>query len=274
MRDIPRLLQLSLPVGATLLPIAGYLLLSRFDSSWKLAAGNNRAPLYPFWIVLVIYAPIAALAVVGALRSTAAGLQETILRLWAPGALVTYLALSPSVPFHALEGASVPLAILAVRAFRGRVGFAIAAAALGALAVAGAVHSATQVRDQIHANAQAYVFAPGEWDALRAIDRSPSGGVLAPAHISTAVPAYSGHPVWLGHPSWTPDFFGRGRRAEALFDGHVQGAAAVSFVRSTGARFILSDCLHPTNLAAPLAPLVAGRRQFGCAQLYEIRRQR
>jgi hypothetical protein len=261
-----------LPVTATLLPVAGYFLLSEFDASWELAAGNNRAGLYPLWIVLATFAPAGALALIGALRSRAVDLQGRVLRIWPLAALLTYALLSPSVPFHALEGTSLPLAVLAVQAFPQRVGLAAVVAGLGLLAVLGALRSVTMVRDSIHAGVQAYVFTPGEAEAFRYLDRnSQPGGVLAPTHITTAVPAYTGRATWLGHPSWTPDFFGRSRRAEALFSGAMTPSAAATFATSTGARFVLSDCRHPVDLTDRLGPLVRPPARFGCARVYELR---
>ena len=59
-------------------------------------------------------------------------------------------------------------------------------------------------------------------------------------------------------------------RAEALFDGRLQGPPAVRFVRSTGARFLFADCLARRDLSAELRDSLRSVRRFGCATVYEL----
>jgi uncharacterized membrane protein YqjE len=271
-REWRSLMPVGIVAGATFVPVGGYFLLSRLDDSWKLASENNTAPRYALWIVVATFAPMVALAVAGALRSPMGDVQERVVRLWPPAAFLTYFLLSPSVPFHALEVTSLPLAVLAVRAVRGRVALAALATGLAAIVVLGAVRMITLIRDSIHSGQQAYVFRPDEAAALRYLDHDRErGGVLAPAFITTAVPAYTGRPTWLGHPSWTPDFFARNRQAEDFFAGRMSPAASARFAASTGARFVLSDCRHRLDLESRLRPVVGARVAFGCASVYRLR---
>jgi len=52
----------------------------------------------------------------------------------------------------------------------------------------------------------------------------------------------------------------------------MRPAAARSFVRSTGARLLVSDCRHHTNLTRSLRPLLRSVHQFGCARVYLLKR--
>jgi hypothetical protein len=45
---------------------------------------------------------------------------------------------------------------------------------------------------------------------------------------------------------------------------------ARAFVRSTGARYVLSDCDYRADLARPLRPMLASVRRFGCASVYVV----
>ena len=47
--------------------------------------------------------------------------------------------------------------------------------------------------------------------------------------------------------------------------------AAVAFVKSSGARFLLSDCNNHVDLSVALAPIVRSVHHFGCATVYEVK---
>lgn len=78
--------------------------------------------------------------------------------------------------------------------------------------------------------------------------------------------------VWLGGGSWTPDWFRRIALAEALFAGGLPPAQARRFVRSTGARFLISDCRGRADLSSALRLDLESVRRYGCATLYVLRR--
>ena len=89
------------------------------DPSWELAAEANEAiGNLPVWSVAVALLPLAAVAALGVRRPESLG--EAMLLLWAPSAVLVFLFLSPSFAQHALEGISIPLAVLAVRGLVGR----------------------------------------------------------------------------------------------------------------------------------------------------------
>jgi len=121
-----------------------------------------------------------------------------------------------------------------------------------------------------------YALPHDDVAALRWVaGHAPAGGVLAPTPFAAALPAQTGRAVWVGHGDWSPDYPVRARRADELFDGRMRDpAAARSFVRSTGARLLVSDCGHQpgqARLAQTLGPLVARIRSFGCAQVFVLR---
>jgi hypothetical protein len=63
---------------------------------------------------------------------------------------------------------------------------------------------------------------------------------------------------------------GRTNFAQALADGTLPVDQARSFVRLTGARFVLTDCQDPADLTRTLAPLLQSVHRFGCAAVYEL----
>jgi hypothetical protein len=76
--------------------------------------------------------------------------------------------------------------------------------------------------------------------------------------------------VWVGNGYWSRDYTDRAKRARTLFTGHLSASASQTFVASTGARVLISDCSHHADLSRKLAPLLASTRQFGCARVYVL----
>jgi hypothetical protein len=197
-----------------------------------------------------------------------------MLLLWPPATLLVYVALSPSVPGHALEGLSLPLAVLAARGAQ-RLGapMAVAVAAGVVLTVPGLVKVAEFMRDRVGSHEQVWRLVDGERDALRFVERaSGPGGVLTSAYLGAAVPAHTGRQVWVGHPSWTPTYAVRAERADALFEGRLGADEARMTVAESGVRFLISDCRADADLGHVLAPDVIRTRRFGCAKVYEVKR--
>ncbi len=262
------------PTFATVLPLLYYLALSRTDPAWGVAQAQTELGGFPPWVVALALAPLAvpALAAVGGPLDT----QERMLRLWPPAALLVYLVLSPSVPAHAFEALSLPLAVLAVRGWkRFSVPRWVSAFAVTIAVVPGMAYVGLALAGSIQARAQPHLLLAGEANALRALDQDPRlGGVLPTAYLGSAVPAFSGRSSWVGHPSWTPDFLHRARLADDLFDGALTGHEGRKFVRSTGAAFLLSDCRDREDLEITLGPAAVTRRSFGCAAVYEVNHSR
>lgn len=274
LRDAARILW---PVlAAPLVPALYLLLLGRFDASWELGTDNYSTPLDGTMTVraAIALAPLLLPALLG-YRGPANGIGERILRLWVPLGLAMYLFPGTPVRFHAFNGLSIPLAILAVRGLapyvqRRPVAVAAAAAACLLLIVPGTVDRIRSARGAVYLNQQPYTLDPGERDALNALEAAPGpGGVIAPVDFAALVPYETGRETWVATPSWSPDFGERAAAVSNLFAGRLQPAEARRFVRSTGVRFVVADCRTTTDLRPLLPP--ARVEPHGCATVYELR---
>ena len=264
---------------ATAAPLVYYALLSRLDRSWVLA--DKFEPHWPWWTVPVTVAPLALPALL-AYRLRPTTFQDVALRAGPIAGLGLYTFLSAAgieaFPPHALQGLSIPLAILAVTGvatiplrLRPRSAAAAAFAAVALLTVPGTALALRSSLREISKNELPLYLTPGERDALAYLDRNPSpGGVLAPLTLGQLVPAKTGRPTWVGSTFWTPNFFQRVVFTDALFDGRMSPLRSVSFVRVTGARFLVSDCRGRSPLADSLRPILTSVRRFGCATVYEV----
>ena len=265
-RDLPWV-RMGIACGATFAPLLYYFVLSLTDPSWELAAEANEAiGNLPVWSVAVALLPLAAVAAFGVRRPESLG--EAMLLLWAPSAVLVFLFLSPSFAQHALEGISIPLAVLAARGLAVARRPALAAVVVALAVVPGTVYLVDWLRDTIGGPGQAHYLNAGEAEALAyldGIDEQP-GGVLTSARLGTLIPSATGRRSWLGHPSWTEDYDERARLAGELFSGAMPAQPAAELVAQSGARFVLAECgTHPTVLAH-LGPAL----HFGCARVIPV----
>lgn len=250
--------RLLVPAAATAAPLAYYAGLAHWDRAWDIAERQNEVPHAPAAALVLALAPALLLAR-SRLRSRTA--DEIILGAWPLATLVNYVLISQSVPLHALEGLSIPLAVLGVRAGLRR---GVGAAIVLALTVPGMVLAFTSLRDSTRGHAQAFVLRDAEADALRTLPRD--GGVFTSAYLGAAVPVFTSRKTWVGHPSWTPSFTQRALVAEDVLAGRTHDAGRV--VRATGARFVVADCDHRRDLRPLLKP--AGVTRVGCATVYDL----
>jgi hypothetical protein len=259
---------LAIPVVATALPLAYYVALSHTDSAWATVSTPNHFEHVGWWFVLGIVPPLA-LAAPG-VRLRGLDLQERMLLAWPVAALGLYFALNRSWFYHAFDGMSLPLAILAVRGLRRvRAPAPVAALAVLAFTVPGLAAYVKMLRREA---ADHFVVAP-EAAALSYLARMPApGGVLAREPLGSAVPAFADRQTWVGHPTWTPGWTLRAPQADALFTGRLPPAQARDLVRRTGARFVLADCHARADLSRLLGAAVGAPRRFGCAAVYAVRR--
>ena len=272
--SLGRLVRALWPVfGGAAVPAAYYALLSAVDESWARTAEVYREDFdrWPLWLLALSLAPLALPALLG-YRGRAEGLQERILRVWPPAALVLYLLPFGTFPFHAFNGISIPLAVLTVRGLAPWVragGWRPAAvvAAVALLVLPGAVDRVRLARAAVQIGVVPYRLDPGEADALDALDSNGRpGGVLASVYLGQLVPSRTGRETWVGHPSWTPGYARRSEAATELLSGRLSPTRSRALVRTSGARFVLARCGEQANLAG-----VARRvRRFGCATLYEM----
>lgn len=265
-------LALAVPAVGAALPLAYYYLLSHHDAAWKLAAHYEAIPRIPALVLLAGFGPLVLIAALGVRRPDGILIEQALL-LWIGACFVTYF-INGSFPAHALQGLSLPFAVLAVRGGqRLRLGPVTAALAVGLLTVPGLAYDARKFVNTARGSTVQYYLPRSDARALDWVaQHAPAGGVLAPTPFAAVIPSQTGRSVWAGHGYWTPDYPGRARQADRLFGGRMRPAAARSFVRSTGARLLLSDCRHHTNLTRSLRPMLRSVHQFGCARVYLLNR--
>nr|MDQ4042143.1 hypothetical protein [Actinomycetota bacterium] len=264
-----RLAAAAVPLGAIGVVLAYLYVLGQTDPHWEAGARQNEAPRFGAGYLLMGFAPLAAFAALGLRRPDT--VRERMLVLWPLAAFAVYLVVA-NARFHAFQGMSLPLAILAVRGWgRLRLPRAAGALAVAAVTLPGLVYAVDRLRDSVRFDRHPYVLRPAEARALAYLDDHPRpGGVLAPVAMGMSVPAHAGRSTWVGHFAWTPDFHGRRDRAEQLFSGRMAPQDAVVLVRATGARFLLAGCAHRADLRPLLRPLGATTRRFGCATVHEL----
>jgi hypothetical protein len=267
---------LAAPLAATAAPLVYYLLLSLLDPSWELAGRANDLPRWPWWVLVAGLAPLA-LPAAFAYRLPAPGSVDVALRAWPLAGLLVYFQPAGTFPFHALQGLSLPLAVLAVLALRSWLGerglpLAAAAAAVVVLCVVGTGYRVAELADAVHLGRQPFFLDASERAALRHLEReSEPGGVLAPVYSGIVVPAYTGRETWIGAGSWTPRQPQRTEEAEALFGGRLDAAEAEALVRRSGARFLYSDCHGRADVTAVVEGFTEPPRRFGCAMVWRVR---
>ena len=180
-------------------------------------------------------------------------------------------------PFHAFQGLSFPLAVLAVMAAREwlgerRVPLAGAVAVVLTFCVLGTVYRANELRSAVNYGLQPFFLEPDERDALRYLESRPEpGGVLTPVYSGIVLPAYTGRETYIGAGSWTPNADARREAAENLFAGRIGTAQARALVRRSGARFLYSDCHGRANIDRIVRPFTDPPRRIGCATVYRVR---
>lgn len=271
---------LLLPLGAALLPAVYYAVLGATDASWELASESNAAGAqaewsWPWWAIALTVLPLAAPAAL-AYRLPAPGWQDVALRVWPFAALAVYLLPVGTFPYHAFQGLTLPLAILAVIGVlsvwqRPRPALVLAAVAL--LTLPGLAHKLEVVKTSVEAGGDPFYVFPGEVEALEALERDERpGGVLSATYAGYMVPYRTGRETWIGPFSWTPDWKERQRKADGLFEGRIRGQAARAVVLESRARFLFKDCRKGlVDLEADLTPLLESVDRYGCATVYVLR---
>jgi hypothetical protein len=264
---------LVVPALATALPIVYFVVLAQIDPAWGEGSEDIGYPKEWVWLFVALV-PLAAFSVAGALRGRRPlrelDLQERMLLLWPLVTLVIYAALDRTFVYNVLSGITIPLAVLAVRGGRGLPRWA-AAAAIVVATLPALVNMVHDFRTNHGAGNSPRYLEAGEADALEYLDDSDrEGGVLTRFYLGQAVPSLAGRKTYVGHPAWTPDFNERVTATEELFAGDLPHARARELVRSSGARFVVTDCVEPVDLAAALGPLVRRTERFGCATVYEV----
>ena len=279
-RERPPAAILAVPAAACV-PAAYYALLERTDAAWELAGRVNAAGTqitwsWPWWAVVLTLAPLALPAAL-AYRLPAPSWQELAVRVWPLAALAVYLVPAGTFPYHAFQGMTIPLAVLAVQGVLSiwpRPRAAVVVGCLVLMVVPGTAHRFEVAVNSVRAAGDPYFVFAGEQDALDALESDPrAGGVLAPAYAGHMIPYRTGREVYVGALSWTPGWERRVVETRALFEGPMAPADAQALARRSGARFAFADCRPGLRDLRPLlGPLIERARRFGCATLYELRR--
>jgi hypothetical protein len=267
------------------LPLFYYLLLGKLDPSWSMARDASKHA-YPLLSIVLVLGPILPLALLG-YRGRTTSFWQTSLRLFPVAILLDYLISASgasATPLHAFQGVTVPLGVLAVQGYartswprvrHARLAILAAIALVTIPATAWELRLSSEFMGPAANNAN-YVN-PGERDALRflAADRQ-SGGVLSREYLGVTVPGETGRNTYVGDCLWSePNCSRRAQLSNELLFGQLAPAAARTFVKGTGARFVLTDC-KPMSLAAAatvsaeLTPLSTRVVRFGCADVYEL----
>jgi hypothetical protein len=258
-------------VGAGL-PLLYYFVLSRSDTAWRLAAHNEVIARLPALVLVAGLGPLALIASFGVRRPGAVVIERALL-LWIAGCFVTYFTVSSFAP-HALQGLSLPFAVLAVRGWqRLRLPAVLGALAIALVTLPGLAYDARKFINVAGGHAVQYYLTSSDARALAWVsDRAPSGGVLAPTPFAAVVPSQTDRAVWVGHGYWSPNYASRARLVDSLFGARLGRASARSLVLATGATVLIADCAHRANLTGRLRPLLGSVHRFGCARVYVLRR--
>ncbi len=278
-----RIAPLALTVAFAALPLGYFALLVHFDAVWQREREAGIST-YPLARVVEAFAPLA-LAAALAYRGRPISFIALTARIW-PFAAATVFLFSEwqgSGPTHALLGASVPLAVLAVEGVRSlpwgrapalaRATPALALALVAALTIPGTISimGVAKHADRVRFGNPHYL-TPGENAALAYLAREPRpGGVIAPFHLGMDVPPVTARQTYVGNCYWSePNCQHRSKTTERLLAGELSRAQADSLVQASGARFVLGDC-HSRDISSLLAPITLAVRHFSCATLYIVR---
>jgi hypothetical protein len=263
---------LAVPAIGAGLPLLYYYLLSHHDSAWKLAAQYEVIGRLPAIVLLAGFGPLALIAACG-VRRPDGDLIEQALLLWVGACVITYFANDSFSP-HALQGLSLPFAVLAVRGWRRlRLPAVLGVAAVALITIPGLIYNARKfVRTTNSSKLVQYYLPQSDAQALDWIaQHGLAGGILAPTPFAAVVPAQTGRPVWVGHGYWSQDYPVQAREVDRLFGGRMSKTASRAFVASTRATILVADCRHAADLARKLGPAVGAVHEFGCARVYVMK---
>jgi hypothetical protein len=263
---------LAVPAIGAGLPLVYYYLLSHHDSAWKLAGQHEVIARLPVIVLLAGFGPLVLIAACGVRRPDGELIEQALL-LWVAGCVVTYFANDAFAP-HALQGLSLPFAVLAVRGWRRlRLPAVLGAAALALITIPGLAFNARKfVRTTDSPKLVQYYLPQSDAQALDWVaQHGPAGGILAPTPFAVVVPAQTGRPVWVGHGYWSENYPKQSREADRLFGGRMSENASRAFVAFTRATVLVSDCRHPADLTRRLGSEVGAVHRFGCARVYVVK---
>jgi len=273
LRRLRNWIALAVPAIGAGLPLIYYYLLSHHDPAWKLASHYEVISRLPAIVLLVGFGPLVLIGALG-VRRPDGEFGEQALLVWVGACVVTYFVNDSFAP-HALQGLSLPFAVLAVRGWqRFRLPAVLGVAAVALITVPGLAFNARKfVRTARSTKLVQYYLPQSDAQALDWVAaHAPPGGILAPTPFAAVVPSQTGRPVWVGHGYWSQDYPVQAHEVDRLFSGRMSKTASRAFVASTRATILVSDCRHAADLARKLGSAVGAVHQFGCARVYVVRR--
>jgi hypothetical protein len=267
-------------IGLTGLALLYYEVLGRTDISWEMARDASKHS-FSSMAVLIAIAPLLVPALL-AWRPRRLTFVEAATRMWLLGALAVWVLSASALaatPLHAVQGITLPLAVMAVQGVarlrperlpRARAWLVAVVALLTVPATVKLMSIGNDLAQPTQGNAN--FIAKQDRQALRYLAHNHDpGGVLTRSYLGAVVPALTDRQTYIGDCLWSePDCMGRTNFAQALVDGTISIDQARAFVRLTGARFVLTDCQDPADLTQTLAPLLQSVHRFGCAAVYEL----
>ncbi len=267
-------------VIGTGIPLLYYAILGKADINWKLAQLASKHA-FSFWSIALAVLPLLLPAIV-AYRTRPTTFLAAATRMWPLGAFGIFLLSGTSLgatPLHAFQGITIPLAVLAVEGFmllgwrrlpRGVLIGAVLVALFTIPTTVKELSVAHTLAAPTHGNGN--FIKRDENSALDYLAHdTEAGSVMAEPYLGTTVPGRTGRRTYVGDCLWSePNCAGLAANSRGLFNGSFGPAAARSFVRSSGARFVLADCETRVDMRKLLGPLIHSTHGFGCAAVYEV----
>jgi hypothetical protein len=261
-------------------PLLYYAILGKADIDWKLAQLASKHA-FSFWSIALACVPLVLPALVAYSRRPTTFLAAAT-RTWPLGAFAIFLLSGTSLgatPLHAFQGITVPLAVLAVEGFQ-MLGWSrlrrpvLIGAVLVALFTIPATVKELSVAHSLAAptRGNANFIQHDERSALDYLAHNKeAGSVITQPYLGAAVPGRTGRRTYVGNCLWSePNCPGRATTSRALFNGSLTPVQARSFVRASGAKFLLADCTTKADMRKLLGPLIRSAHGFGCAAVYEV----
>jgi hypothetical protein len=262
------------------IPLLYDAILGQADINWKLAQ-QAASHAFSFRAIALGVLPLLVPAIV-VYRTRPTTFLAAATRCWPLGAFAIFLLSGTKLggaPIHAFQGITVPLSVLAVQGLT-LLGWRRLPrpVLIGALLVALFTIPANLKLLSIAHTLAAPTPGNGNFikrDEKNAVDylahvKEP-GSVITQPYLGALIPGRTGRHTYIGDCLWSePNCFGRATQMRALFNGSLGAAAARSFVRSSGARFVLSDCRTSADMRTLLGPVIRSAHGFGCATVYEV----
>jgi hypothetical protein len=237
------------PLAAIVAALVYYAALARVDSGWSLS--QLRTSFDPLaWTLPIVFGPL----LIGTWLARR-DRQQALLWLWLLVSGLLFCVLGAESRLTALEGASLPAAMLVVRGWRRfRLPRWAAVAGVALLLLPGAGYAGATLHDYVNDRYAPWALAPGELQALRAAAHA-GGLVLTTEYLAPAAYVLTGHAA------------SSSQTTEDMFAGKLTAAQVGALLAQMKPRVVIEDCGHGR---VKLALLGYSARRYGCATLYRL----